>query len=139
MFHIQNKPQEDLKNKEFLTVKQVAQLMGLSVRTAYRIIGENKINAIKLSERKTIIKRTDIDVLFETPEPEYEIVIRKVEKIAYQAEIKDCYTIGEIQDKFGISDAGLYQLLKRENISKFTQGKFTYVAKRDIDNLLQMK
>lgn len=129
---IKNQPLIDLKYKEFLNVKQVALLLGFSVKTVYRLINIKTINAYNFSERKTLIRRCDINALFEKPEFGYEIVIRPIEK-KEPAEIKDCYTITEIQKKFNISSGVLYNLIKRNNINKFSQGKFTYVAKKDIE------
>lgn len=131
-----NKYQEDLKNKEFLTVKQVAQLLDFSVRTLYRIINEKKINAVNISQRKTLIRRKDIDALFEKQNPDYEIVIRPVEKNEIQPDIKECYTITEIQTKYNISSGALYNLIKRNNIYKFKVGKFTYISKTDIETIM---
>lgn len=131
---IKNKTLLNIKLKEYLTVKEVSLLLGFSTRTIYRLINQNKVIAYNFSERMTVIKRSDIDALFETPDPEFEIVIRRVEK-KKQAEIKDCYTITEIQEKFNISNGALYNLLKRKNIPKFSKGKFTYVAKKDIETL----
>jgi excisionase family DNA binding protein len=129
---IKSKPILDLKNKEYLTVKEVALLLGFAPRTIYRLIQHNKIIAYNFSQRMTVIKRSDIDALFQIADPGYEIVLRPIEKDK-QAEIEDCYTITEIQQKFNISNGALYNLLKRKNIQKFTIGKFTYVAKKDID------
>lgn len=131
---IKNKTLLNIKLKEYLTVKEVSLLLGFSARTIYRLIKQNKVIAYNFSERMTVIKRSDIDALFETPDPEFEIVIRRVEK-KKQAEIKDCYTITEIQKKFNISNGALYNLLKRKNVPKFSKGKFTYVAKNDIEAL----
>ena len=55
---------EILKVKEFLTVRDVATLLNCSLRTAYRLIDQGNIKAINLSQRKTLIKRTDIDIMF---------------------------------------------------------------------------
>jgi len=59
-----SRPIEAIKVKEFLSVKEVATLLNLSPRTAYRLIEQGSIKAVNLSERKTIIKRSDIDKLF---------------------------------------------------------------------------
>ncbi|MFN3405627.1 MAG: helix-turn-helix domain-containing protein [Cytophagaceae bacterium] len=58
------KPIEELKAKEFLTVKEVAALLNCSVRTAYRLIDQGNIKAVNLAERKTLVKRSNIDQLF---------------------------------------------------------------------------
>ncbi len=62
--NIISKPIEELKAKEFLTVKDVARLLNCCTRTAYRLIKKGGIRAVNLSERKTIIKRSEIDKLF---------------------------------------------------------------------------
>jgi len=57
------RPIEQLKAKDFLTAKDVSQLLGCSVRTIYRLIDAGQIKATNLGERLTRIKRTDIDSL----------------------------------------------------------------------------
>ena len=54
-----------LQSKEFLTVKEVASLLGCSVRTVYYQVNEGTIKSTNLGKRMTRIKRTDIDSLFE--------------------------------------------------------------------------
>lgn len=133
---IKNQPLIDLKDKEFLNVKQLALLLGFSVKTVYRLINTKRINAYNFSERKTLIRRCDINVLFEKPKIGFEVVLRPTEE-RKETKIKDCYTITEIQKKFNISNGALYNLIKRNNISKFSVGKFTYVPKKDIEALIK--
>lgn len=59
-----SRPIEELKAKEFLTVRDVAKLLNLSLRTTYRMIDQGNIKAVNLAERKTLIRRSDIDLLF---------------------------------------------------------------------------
>lgn len=64
-----NKPNEklikvDLKHKEYLSIAETVLLMGVSRRTVYRLIENGKLMPYKFGSR-TIIKRTDIDKLFE--------------------------------------------------------------------------
>lgn len=133
---IKSKPILELKDKEFLTVKEVSLLLGFSTMTIYRLINENKIAAYNFSQRMTVIKRSEIDALFQLIESNCEIIIRPKEK-KINAEIADCYTITEIQQKFNISSGALYNIIKRNNIHKFTKGKFTYVAKADIETIFK--
>jgi len=107
-----------------------------SVKTVYRLINTKRINAYNFSERKTLIRRCDINVLFEKPQIGFEVVLRPLEQ-RKQAEIYDCYTITEIQKKINFSNGALYNLTKRNNINKFSQGKFTYVAKKDIESFIK--
>ena len=61
---IKNIPMEQLKIKEFLTVREVAQLLNCSVRSAYYQIESGAIKAVNLGQRMTRVKRSEIDKLF---------------------------------------------------------------------------
>lgn len=61
---IRTKPIEELKAKEFLTVREVAALLNCSVRSAYHYIKIGNIKAVNLAERATRVKRSEIDKLF---------------------------------------------------------------------------
>lgn len=52
-----------VKEKEFLSIEEVCQLLGTSRWTIYRLIADSKLPAAKIG-RRTIIKRTNIDNLF---------------------------------------------------------------------------
>jgi excisionase family DNA binding protein len=62
---IKTKPIEELKAKEFLTVREVARLLNCSVRSAYSYIESGTIKAVNLGQRVTRVKRTEIDKLFQ--------------------------------------------------------------------------
>lgn len=57
-------PIEVIKAKEFLTVREVAQLLNCSVRSAYLHIESGTISAVNLGQRMTRVKRSEIDKLF---------------------------------------------------------------------------
>ena len=61
---IKNQPIEELKAKEFLTVREVARLLNFSVRSAYLYIENGTIKAVNLGQRTTRVKRSEIDKLF---------------------------------------------------------------------------
>ena len=61
---IKAKPIEDLKAKEFLTVRDISKLLNCSIRTAYYLIARGNIKAVNIAQRKTLIKRSEIDKLF---------------------------------------------------------------------------
>jgi excisionase family DNA binding protein len=128
---IKNQPIEELKAKEFLMVREVAQLLNCSVRSVYYYIECGTIKAANLGQRMTRIKRSEIDKLFEKPQP---ITPKPKQK---EFDISDCYTLTEIQDKYGISETALQSLIKRNDIPKIKKGWFAYVPKSVIDNLLR--
>jgi excisionase family DNA binding protein len=61
---IKAKPMEELKAKEFLTVRDVAVLLNSSLRTVYRLIENGNIKAVNIAQRKTLVKRAELDKLF---------------------------------------------------------------------------
>lgn len=127
---IKTQPIEELKAKEFLTVREVARLLNCSVRSAYYYIESGTIKAVNLGQRVTRVKRSEIDKLFEQPQP----VTPQPEQ--NQFDISDCYTITEVQHKYGISDNALNNIIKRNSIPKIKKGWFAYVPKTVIDKLL---
>lgn len=61
---IKAKPIEEIKAKEFLSVRDVATLLNCSVRSVYYYIKSGNIKAVNLAKRATRVKRSDIDKLF---------------------------------------------------------------------------
>jgi excisionase family DNA binding protein len=127
---IKNQPIEALKAKEFLTVKEVASLLNCSVRSVYYYSKYGIINSVNFGQRVTRVKRSDIDKLFEQSQPEQPKPETK------QLDIADCYTLTEVQNKYGISEKALHNLIKRNSIPKIKKGWFAYVPKTEIDKLL---
>lgn len=58
------KPIEEIKAKEFLTVRDVAKLLNCSRQTIYNLINSGKLKATNLLKKKTLVRRVDIDRLF---------------------------------------------------------------------------
>jgi len=107
-----DKGKPNLKDVEFLSVKAAAALLGASEKIIYSLIHSGKLHATNLfalPEQPTIIQ----------PRPA----------------VADCYHMAEAQVIYNISEKALFDLIKRNNISKFQEGKFTYVAKADLDRI----
>ncbi len=58
------RPHDEIKAKEFLTVRDLCKLLNCSLRTAYYLISNGNIKAVNIAQRKTLIKRSEIDKLF---------------------------------------------------------------------------
>lgn len=123
---------DDIKEKQFLTVKDASILLNMSPKTVYRLIEREAINAVQFSERKTLIRRSDIERYFDNNLKEIE-----KNKIDPKDEITiyNSYTMQEIIEKFQISNGALYNIIKRFNIPKRNQGKFVLVKREDIDSI----
>ncbi|MBQ2783652.1 MAG: helix-turn-helix domain-containing protein, partial [Alistipes sp.] len=57
------KPVENIKDKEYLSIAQAATLLGLSLQAVYKMIYAGHLVAYKLSSRLSFVKRTDIDAM----------------------------------------------------------------------------
>lgn len=141
---IKTKPIEVLKAKEFLTVTEVSKLIGCSRQNVYKLINIGKLKATNILIKKTIIRRYDLDLIFtEVPEiatiPEQQKRDLYEWKLAGSFDITESYTLSEVQDKYGISEKSLYEIIKRNNIPKIKKGWYAYVPKNIIDNLFAQK
>jgi|JI6StandDraft_1071083.scaffolds.fasta_scaffold39861_3 excisionase family DNA binding protein len=130
---IKIKPIEVLKAKEFLTVRDIATLLDCSIRSVYYYIESGTIRATNLGQRITRVKRSELDKLFEQPR----IITPQPEKQPEQKQfdISECYTLSEVQSKFGISEKALHEIIERNSIPKIKKGWFAYVPKTVIDKL----
>lgn len=124
------RPMEEIRAKEFLNMADASKLLGVSRWTLWRHIKAGTINAVKIGSR-TVVRRVDIDRLFERPATQME-QSQPVPVVA----LSDCYTLAEIRHKYGISDKALFDLIQRNDIPKQYKGKYAYVPKQPIDNLL---
>ncbi len=141
---VKTKSIEQLKAKEFLSVRDVATLLGCSVRSVYYYIESGNIKAVNLGQRITRIKRSELDKLFESQEklPQSESILeqlsKELNKLKQPEEPKntDSYSLAEVQTKYGVSDKALHDMIKRNNIPKTKKGWYVYVPKKAIDTLL---
>lgn len=125
----------ELNTLDYLSVRQASILLRCDRRTIYRMIKSGRIPSANLSIRRIRILKKDIDSLFVLQENSVH------NSLDYQNEIektplKDCFTIGQIQNDFNLSETSLRTLIKRHNIPKFQNGKFVYIPKSLIEPIL---
>lgn len=53
----------------------------------------------------------------------------------YSLEPEDCYTIGEVSAKYGMSESSVYKHIRKFSIPTRQVGKYVYVPKTEIDSL----
>lgn len=132
MKQVKEKPLQDLRNKEILTVKQAAQLLNSSPKTVYNLIERGKLKAVNLAQRKTLLLRAQIDMLFETRTPQVDLRPKIKPK---KVKISQAYHMAEIQLKYNISEKALSEIIKRNHIPKLAKGWHVYVPKDAIDQI----
>jgi len=133
---IKERPIEEIKCKEFLTVRDVAKLINCSRPTVYRLIDKRIIKGVKFSQRKTTVHRSEIDKFFLSDERA--LATKESDNMSEIIEFdeNEWYNLTEVQTKYGISESALQNLIKRTNIPKIKKGRFAFVPKNSIDNLL---
>jgi len=137
-----NKPLDDLKSKDFLTITETCKLLSLSRWTIWRAIRNDELKGAKIG-RRTLIRRQDLENLFEPFTEQkadktigdhsvYDINVTKTRDF----DIVESYTLTEVQEEYRISESALQNLIRRNNIPKIKKGWYAYVPKKIIDNLL---
>lgn len=129
---ISEQPISDFKDKEYLSFKEAATLLGLSKQAVYKMVYAGKLQAFRISSRLSFIRKKDID--------------RMVEARPYEQRhpkdtipITDFYTTAEVKEKYNVVDSWIFVVAKKHNIPRtFNRGK-TYWSKKHIDNYFSKK
>ena len=64
--------------------------------------------------------------------------VPKKELVRMQYETNECYKIGEVSEKYGISPSTVNKTIRRYGIPRRQVGKFVYVPKEQIDKLFSI-
>ena len=117
----------------YISVPEAIVLFGVAKSTLYRLVRQKRIPAINLGTRLVRIDRAAIEEMF----PIRQTPLKKEKPTAklYSLEPQDCYTIGEIAKKFGISDSTVYKHIRKYSIPTRQIGNYVYAPKTEIDNL----
>ncbi len=122
----------ELKEKDYLTVAEAGQILGMTRQGVYKLIHRGSLTASKLSTRLTLIKRTSIDAMLDgSPYTKRETNEQKT--------ISEFYTRAEIREKFGVKDSWIYKVVAENNVPKtIIRGK-AYFSKSHIDRLFSSR
>ena len=97
------------------------------------MIRKGTIPSVNAGERQTLLSKEELMKLY----PLRKKTLTKPKPIAklYSLEPKDCYTIGEITEKFLVNESTVYLHIRKYSIPTRQIGNFVYVPKKEIDNL----
>lgn len=121
------KAKADLSSREYLSISEAASLLGWCKQTVYNYCHKGIIPAKRLSQRTTLIRKKDIEALFDEIEP-YEVLTTGERK-----PIDEWYTIDEITEKYGLLRHRIRKIINAENIPTKKAGTRTLIAKSRID------
>ena len=123
----------DLSEREYISISDAAAIMGVSRWTIYRNVVKGCIPAKRLSQRTTLIRKKDIEALFDVIEP-YEVLTTRVRK-----PIDEWYTIDEVTEKYGLLRHRIRKIINAEGIPTKKAGTRTLIAKNKIDAYFRKK
>jgi len=132
---IKAKPMDDLKAKEFLTVRDIATLLGSSRMAVYKMINSGRLYGVNLSERKTLIRRSDFDKLFEQPDPISPKPKTPPPPLIREYVESEWYSMIQIKEKYKISDKAIYDTVKRSSIPQHKIWRTVFYPKDLIDKI----
>ena len=116
-----------LNEKNFLTPREAAKILGVGKSTVYRELSSGLIKAVQL-KGKTLIRRKDIERIFDNP-PEYKS--RSVDPNLKKK--REYYTMRQIEEKYRCSKKAVRTRIEKYNIPKIYQGRNTYFDKALVD------
>lgn len=116
----------NFKDKEYLSFKEAATLLGLSKQAIYKMVYAGKLQAFHISSRLSFIRKGDIDRMLEARPYE-----QRQPKDTIP--ITDFYTTAEVKEKYHVNESWIFVIAKKHNIPRtFNRGK-TYWSKKHID------
>ncbi len=125
-------------DRKYLSVPEAIILFGVAKSTLYRHIRQGRIPAINLGTRLVRIDRAAIEKMFPIRNNTSSIKESSTVRL-FRLEPEDCYTIGEISGKFGISDSSVYKHIRKFSIPIRQIGKYVYAPKSEIDHIYNSK
>lgn len=122
----------EMQTRPYISVKEATIIFGISKDTIHRLIKVGKIPAHNFGQRLTRVSRKHLEAIFTAVELPKE---PKDKPIKLQYDNKECYTINEVSEKFGVSPSTVSKVIRRNSIPKRQVGKYVYVPKELIDSV----
>ena len=120
--------------REYITVTEAHALFGISRNTVYRLIEKGRVAFFNTGKNQTRLKKDDLMKLYPLRETPLE-GNKKTPRKKYSMEPEDCYTIGDISQKYKLDESTVYKHIRKYSIPTRQIGNFVYVPKSEIDEL----
>ena len=145
-------PVMELQQQEYLTFSKTALLLGCTRQYVYKLVEQGKLPASRLSSRMALIRRSDIEKMFEAnpynrvlpcPKPKQSLVEKtkvsskresKSGKTAQTTdEVLEYYSGDEVMQTYKVKQSWLYASAKRHKIPMCHIAGRNYYSKKHID------
>ena len=119
-------PKQASKGQDFFSFAQAAKLMGVTRQYIYKLVKENKLRASRISGKKSLIRRADIELMLKTKP--YESI-----KLKDDVDITEYYTAEQIAEKYKVNTKWVWTYTREHDIPKVKIRQFNYYSKKHID------
>lgn len=119
--------------RDYISVAEAEAMFGVCAKTIRRLINSGKVSSINLGVRLTRVSKSEL--MGKLPLREVPIDRSIALPKPYHLEPEDCYTIGEIAEKFSIAESTVYGHIRKYSIPIRQIGRFVYAPKSEIDHL----
>lgn len=120
-------------DRDYISVQEAVALFGVSRYTIYRLINKGMIPAMNFGTHLTRVDKQEL--MKKLPLRGTPVDKTKPMPHLYNMEPENCYTIGEIAAKFGVSEATVNAHIRKYSIPIRQIGNYVYAPKPDIDHL----
>ena len=119
-------PRQAAEGQDFFSFAQAAKLMGVTRQYIYKLVKESKLRASRLSGKKSLIRRADIELMMKTKP--YERIMPKDD-----FDITEYYTAEEIAQKYKVNAKWVWTYTRQHKVPKVRIRQFNYYSKKHID------
>ena len=119
-------PKQTSEGQDFFSFAQAAKLMGVTRQYIYKLVKENKLRASRISGKKSLIRRADIELMLKTKP--YESIKPKDD-----VDITEYYTAEQIAEKYKVNTKWVWTYTREHDVPKVKIRQFNYYSKKHID------
>ena len=119
-------PKQAAEGQDFFSFAQAAKLMGVTRQYVYKLVKESKLRGSRISGKKSLIRRADIELMLKTKP--YERIVPKDD-----FDMSEYYTAEEIAEKYKVNAKWVWTYTRQHKIPKVKVRQFNYYSKKHID------
>lgn len=120
------------EGQQYLSIREALALFEVSRPYLYLLIRRGEIPALKTGPHKTRVKKTDLEQIFVTRK-DYKNAEPLPKRQPFYLEKEDCYTIGEIGERFRVGESTVYTNIRKYHIPTRQFGRFVYAPKKVVE------
>ena len=125
-------PVSELQQQEYLTFSKAAILLGCTRQYIYKLVEQGKLPASRLSSRMALVRKSDIEKMFEDNPYNRVLPCTKPKKGATD-EVLEYYSGEEVKQIYKVKQSWLYASAKRHKIPMCRIAGRNYYSKKHID------